>query len=110
MTAEEINQKLQELFHGKKMETLEISEQSRKSMKVLTIEFEYPLSAIAIFDEWTETIYYYNSGKGKKEDVEIAGNVYPKHMVTEDEEVLFQIIDDFIKTGKPSKQVKWKRQ
>lgn len=48
------------------MATLEISERSDNSMKVLTIEFEYLLFAIAVIDEWTETIYYYNSGKGKK--------------------------------------------
>ena len=109
MTAQEIHEKLQELIAQKRIETLEMSERSDNSMKVLTVEFEFPLFAIAVIDEWTDVVYYYNSGQGGKEDVEIGGNVYPKHMVSEDEAVLFQVIDDFIKTGRPSKQVKWKR-
>lgn len=66
MTALEIHQQIQELFEQQKLETLEISERTDSSMRVLTIEFEYPLFAIAIIDEWTDIIHYYNSGEGKK--------------------------------------------
>ena len=110
LTEQGVHQKLQELFEQKKIVTLEISERSDGSMKVLTVEFEYPLFAIAVIDEWTDAIYYYNSGKGKKREAEINGNVYPMHMVSEDRDILFQIIDDFMKTGRPSKKVRWKRQ
>ena len=79
------------------------------SMKVLTIEFDYPCFAIGIVDDWTDVVYYYNSGKGKK-DVEIRGNVFPKHMVSENIGILSKIIEDFMKTGRPSKRVLWKKQ
>ena len=110
LTVSDILGELQRLSEQEKMETLEISEHSDNSMKVLTIEFEYPLFAIAIIDEWKDVIYYYNSGEGKREELEIGGNIYPKYMVSENKEVLYKIIDDFLNTGRPSKQVKWKKQ
>ena len=106
LTLSEIHQKLEELYQSGKMKALEISEESEESMKTLSLYFDEELCSIAIVDDWDDTVYYYNSGEGE-ELVEIQGNLYPKHMTSSDNELLFLIIDEYLKTGKPTKKVKW---
>lgn len=109
LTSAEIFQKLEELYSTQKLTALEISTRSASSMKTLAVYFDKELSAISVIDDWDESVSYYNSGEGK-EPVEIRGNFYPRHMVSGDRDILFLIIEDFLKTGKPSKQVKWIRE
>lgn len=106
LTLSEIHQKLEELYQSGKMKALEISEESEESMKTLSLYFDEELCSIAIVDDWDDTVYYYNSGEGE-ELVEIQGNLYPKHMTSSDNELLFLIIDEYLKNGKPTKKVKW---
>ncbi|MCH5345263.1 MAG: BspA family leucine-rich repeat surface protein [Acetatifactor sp.] len=106
LTLSEIHQKLEELYQSGKMKALEISEESEESMKTLSLYFDEELCSIAIVDDWDDTVYYYNSGEGE-ELVEIQGNLYPRHMTSSDSELLFLIIDEFVKAGKPTKKVKW---
>ena len=100
-------QKLEELLKKDEFISLELEEETVSSMNVLAIYFDGEKFAIGVTSEWSGMARLYDSGEGK-EQVAIRGNVYPRHMVSEDKELLLKIIDDFIKTGKPSKQVKWK--
>ena len=47
-------------------------------------------------DEWNDIVYYYNSGKNEN-DIEIRGNMYPSYMVSDDKEVVPNIVKDFLK-------------
>lgn len=102
-----LHQKMEELLKQEEFISLELEEETVNSMNVLAIYFDGPKFAIGVTSEWSGTARLYDSGTGK-DQVEIRGNLYPRHMVSEDKELLLMIIDDFIKTGKPSKQVKWK--
>lgn len=106
LTLQEIHERLENVYDQGGLLALEISEESEESMKTLTIYFDKQVFCIAVIDEWNDTVYYYDSGEGE-ESVNIQGNVYPRHMVSEDKELLFLIVDEFLKSCKPTKKVKW---
>lgn len=106
LTLQEIHQKLEELYDQGELSGLEIREESEESERTLSIYFDELIFCIGIVDAWSGTCHYYNSGEGK-EPVVIRGDYYPKHMVSDDKELLFLIIDEFLKNGKPTRKVKW---
>ena len=108
MTLEEIHKKLETIYRENKLISLEISEKSDMSMKTLCVYFDKSLFCIGAVDEWDGIDYYYDSGEGE-ELVDIQGNLYPKHMVSSDSNLLFLIIDEFIKSGKLTRKVKWRK-
>lgn len=89
-----------------KFKLLEIEEKSKNSMRCLTISCEGELCAIGITDEWNGITHYYNSGV-RGENIAIQGSLYPQYMTTNDCGIIRNIIKDFLKNGKPSKNVKW---
>lgn len=110
MSLLEIHQKLEEMYYKENLLALEISEDSEESMKTLSVYFGKDKFSIGIVDEWDGTVYYYDSGEGNNENVDIQGNLYPKHMISNSKDILFLIIDEFVKSAKPTKKVKWIRE
>ena len=106
LTPQEIHQKLEQLYDQGELSRLEIHGISEESYNTLYIRFEETIFCISIVDEWSGTCYSYNSGEGG-EDVFIWERYYPRHMVSEDKELLFLIIDEFLKNAKPTRKVKW---
>lgn len=109
LTLQEIHERLENVYVQGELLAIEISEESEESAKTLTVYFDKQIFCIAIVDEWNDTVFYYDSCE-RGGLVEIQGNVYPRHMVSGDKEVLFLIIDDFLKNCKPSRKVKWIRE
>lgn len=106
LTVQEIHKQLENMYMSGNLVALEIDEKSDNSMRILSIYFDDVKFCIGIVDEWDDTVYYYSSGESDELE-DIQGNVYPKHMISSDKEILFLIIDEFVKNGKPTKMVKW---
>ncbi len=80
--------------------------ETEECSKTLVVYFENKKICISIIDEISNKIFYYDSGEGD-DSIEIAGNIYPRHMITENVDILRDIMGDFMQKGRPSKRVQW---
>ena len=72
----ELNTKFIELYNGRELYSLEMTIETEEISKNLAMYFENKKFCISIIDEFSNKIYYYDSGKGD-DSIEIAGNIYP---------------------------------
>ena len=110
MTAEQMIETLKNHYNHNDLHAVEYEISTSTQHMCLALYFDKEKVAISIFDELKEIIYYYNSKTGSDELVDIHGNVYPKHMVTENFDTLQSIVMEFISNGKRTKQVAWKKE
>lgn len=108
MTLQEIYKQIKKMYKKENLSGLEISVKSDSFMNTLCIYFDKAIFCISIIDDWKETAILYDSGEGE-DVVSIRGNYYPKHMVSNNKELLFMVIDEFLQSGRPTKKVKWIR-
>lgn len=127
MTLQEIHGRIEKMYKKGNLSGLEISAKSDDFMNTLCVYFDNmpylsvqadtqtdnveslfhdTAFCIGIIDDWKETALFYDSGEGE-ESVVIRGNYYPKHMVSNNRELLFMVVDEFLQSGKPTKKVKW---
>ena len=101
-TVDELNAKFVGFYNNQELSSLEMTMETEECSKTLVVYFENKKFCISIIDENTDKIYYYDSGEGD-DSIEIAGNIYPRHMISEN----VDIMGDFMQKGRPSKKVQW---
>ena len=103
MSLQEVHTQLEKMYRKGNLTGLEISAKSDRLMHTLCIYFDKAVFCIGIMDDWKETVLLYDSGEGEEPAV-IQGNDYPKHMVSDNKELLFMVVDEFLQSGKPTKK------
>lgn len=73
----------------------------------MSVFVEGGLSQISISDEAHDFIYYYDNGTGDHSTVGIAGYEFDKWMVCDQNNVLIEILKEFITTGKRLESSMW---
>lgn len=106
MSLQEVHTQLEKMYRKGNLAGLEISAKSDHFMHTLCIYLDKTIFCIGIIDDWKETALLYDSGEGEEPAV-IQGNYYPKHMVSDNKELLFMVVDEFLQSGKPTKKAKW---
>ena len=105
MTLQDTYKQIEKIYTKENLSGLKISAKSDNFMNTLCVYFDKAAFCIGIIDDWKETVLLYDSGEGE-EMVSIQGDYYPKHMVSNNKELLFMIIDEFLQSGRPTKKVK----
>lgn len=105
-TAKELSEMFEGLYNEGELALVEMTVETGVASKTLAVYVEGTQFCIGIIDDYTSKNYYYNSG-AEGEDVGIRGNDYPRHMVSDDINILKMIMEDFIRNGRPSKKVGW---
>ena len=93
-------------YNNQELSSLEMTMETEECSKTLVVYFENKKICISIIDEISNKIYYYDSGEGD-DSIEIPGNIYPRHMITENVDILRDIMGDFMQKCRPSKRVQW---
>ena len=73
----------------------------------MTIYCGNGLSHIGIVDMYNDLVYYFNDDTKDKTLINIAGQVFESGMVCRNNEVLYKIILDWVRTGKRYPSVSW---
>ncbi|MDE6054030.1 MAG: DUF285 domain-containing protein [Lachnospiraceae bacterium] len=105
-TAKELSEMFERLYNEGELALVEMTVETGVASKTLAVYVEGTQFCIGIVDDYASKNYYYNSG-AEGEDVGIRGNDYPRHMVSDDINILKVIMEDFIRYGRPSKKVGW---
>ena len=73
----------------------------------MTIYYDNGLSHIGIVDMYNDLVYYFSDDTKDKTLIDIAGQVFESSMVCRNNDVLYQIIQYWVKTGKRYPSVSW---
>ncbi|MFT3951680.1 MAG: hypothetical protein QM689_07060 [Oscillospiraceae bacterium] len=98
-------------FKSGKLSSLDIcGNETETEMYVLSITMADGKFSLGVINEYDESIYYYDNGSNDENFTELSGETYPNYMISEASEVFKTAVEDFIKTGKPSKRLIWRVQ
>ena len=73
----------------------------------MTIYYENGLSHIGIVDMYNDLVYYFSDDTKEKTLIDIDGQVFESGMVCRNNDVLYQIILYWVKTGRRYPSVSW---